>query len=637
MILLNGNDLARYFGSDVLFENIQIEIQDDSRIGLVGRNGAGKSTLLKILCGIEEADAGKISMKRGIKLGYLAQNTQLQSSETVWKEMIKSFLPLMKMEERMRDLELVLGIDSENQESVLKEYDQLQHDFKEQNGYGFESETRSVLHGFRFDESYYGKKISELSGGQRTRLAMAKLLLEKPEVLVLDEPTNHLDIETLTWLETYLQGYKGGLLIVSHDRYFLDKVTKTTLELSRRRLKKYQGNYSKYLQLKAKEYENELKEFEKQQTEIAKLEDFVNRNLARQSTTKRAQSRRKQLEKMEVLETPQGDEKSVHFGFYPNRISGNVVLTIEGADVGYVDVLSENIQMDIRRKEAIALVGPNGVGKSTLLKSIVGEIPFLKGKATLGTNVDIGYYDQEQSNLSGTKTVLKEVWDEHPTVPEKEIRTLLGGFLFTKGDVEKTIPLLSGGEKARVALAKLSMEADNFLILDEPTNHLDIDNKEVLENALIDFEGTLLFVSHDRYFINRIATKVVELSEEGGKTYLGDYDYYLEKKEEERLIEELEGENKKDEKANSSNFDSYKQSKEDQKKIRSIKRSIEKLEDEMAILEEELQEVNKGLEEASMRNHLDEITKLHLREQEIQEQLNVKMEAWETESLKLDE
>ena len=531
MILLQANQVARHFGGDTLFENIQMEIQDNSRIALVGRNGAGKSTLLKIIAGIDPADEGTISKIKNLSMGYLDQHTGLNSAQTIWNEMLTAFEALRKVEKRLHHLEEQLGNpdimeDSDAYDRVLKEYDQLQHDFNEQNGYGYEAEIKAVLNGFRFDESFYDRDIASLSGGQKTRLALAKLLLEKPQLLILDEPTNHLDIETLAWLENYLQNYRGAILIVSHDRYFLDKIVNEIYDLSRRKITRYKGNYSRYLVLKEEQLLSDQKAFEKQQTEINKLEDFVARNLARASTTKRAQSRRKQLEKMDRLDKPLGDEKSARFLFSIEKQSGNIVLQAEDVAIGYDEtVLCSPVNLDIRKQEAIALVGPNGIGKSTLLKSLIKELPLLNGEVNLGTNVSIGYYDQEQANLRSNKTVLQELWDEHPTTPEKDIRSILGSFLFSGEDVEKTVPQLSGGEKARVALAKLAMNKENFLILDEPTNHLDIDSKEVLENALIDYEGTILFVSHDRYFINRIATKVVELSENGSKLYLGDYDY----------------------------------------------------------------------------------------------------------------
>lgn len=638
MILLQANQIARYFGADTLFENIHLEVASKARIGLVGRNGAGKSTLLKIIANIEAPDVGQVIKNKQATLGYLAQDTGLDSTETIWNEMLKAFDTVRQMEARMRDVEVAIGETPESDSrytSLLKEYDQLQHDFNEQNGYGYENEIRSVLHGFKFDESFYDKEISTLSGGQKTRLALARMLLVKPDILILDEPTNHLDIETLAWLEDYLQGYSGALLIVSHDRYFLDRVVNEIYEISRHKIRHYTGNYSRYLDLKAAQLASDWKAYEKQQVEIEKLEDFVARNLVRASTTKRAQSRRKTLEKMDRLDRPDGKEKSAKFMFDIDKVSGNVVLQVEEAAIGYEETLSEPIDLDIRREDAIALVGPNGIGKSTLLKSLIGQIPFIKGTPHFGTNVTVGYYDQGQADLHGNKTILAELWDEHPTTPEKDIRNVLGGFLFSGEDVEKTIPLLSGGEKARVALAKLSMNKENFLILDEPTNHLDIDNKEVLENALIDYQGTLLFVSHDRYFINRIANKVIELSPEGSKLYLGDYDYYLEKKkEEEEEIAELQAKEAAPVEAPKKKF--Y-QDKEQQKLIRSLRRKIEAIEETLSTLDEEIAELEIQMSQPDILNdhvQLLELTNdLEAKKAEQEEQLS----SWEELSLELEE
>ncbi|WP_210367903.1 ABC-F family ATP-binding cassette domain-containing protein [Bacillus sp. REN3] len=600
MILLQVNQLIKYFAADLILSNIKFEIQTNDRVALVGRNGAGKSTLLKIIAGHESYDSGEIIRPKGTTIGYLAQNTGLESEKSIWDEMLSVFSHLQSMEKALRDLEGKMsdpGIlkDESAYEKILKDYDLLQVQFKEKGGYQYEANIRSVLHGLHFHSFDYSTKISTLSGGQKTRLALAKLLLTRPDILILDEPTNHLDIETLSWLEQYLQGYDGAILIVSHDRYFLDKVVNQVYEISRHQLTKFPGNYSAYLEKKAENYERDLKLFEKQQDEIAKLQDFIQRNLARASTTKRAQSRRKQLEKMDRMERPLGDEKSASFSFQIERQSGNDVLKANSLSVGYGhELVSENITLNLSRGDSTALVGPNGVGKSTLLKTIVKKLPALAGSIQYGSNVSIGYYDQEQADLSSNKKVLNELWDDYPLKSEKEIRTVLGNFLFSGDDVLKIVSTLSGGEKARLALAKLMMENANFLILDEPTNHLDLDSKEVLENALVDYPGTILFVSHDRYFINRIATKVVELDRDGATEYLGDYDYYLEKKLEQEELQTLEKEKTSIAAASTAavkqDKTSYQQDKETKKLERQRKRRMEEVEARIDQLEQEVAE-----------------------------------------------
>ncbi|MBM4765372.1 ABC-F family ATP-binding cassette domain-containing protein [Bacillus sp. B15-48] len=638
MILLQVNQLTKYFAAELILSNIKLEVQTNDRIALVGRNGAGKSTLLKMIAGQISYDSGEIIRPKGVSIGYLAQNTGLESERSIWDEMLTVFEHLRNMETELRNLESKMAdqttFSNDSQyERILKEYDQLQIKFKDEGGYQYEADIRSVLHGLHFESFDYSTKISTLSGGQKTRLALGKLLLSRPDILILDEPTNHLDIETLSWLEQYLQGYPGAILIVSHDRYFLDKVVNQVFELSRRKITKFIGNYSHYLEKKAENFEREMKHYEKQQDEIAKLENFVQRNLARASTTKRAQSRRKQLQKIDRLDRPAGDEKSATFRFEINRQSGNDVLKVESLSIGYeANKISEQISFQIKREDSIALVGPNGVGKSTLLKTFVDKLPSLSGHFQFGSNVSIGYYDQEQAKLTSNKQVLNELWDEYPLKPEKEIRTVLGNFLFSGDDVLKTVSSLSGGEKARLALAKLMMEKANFLILDEPTNHLDLDSKEVLENALIEYPGTILFVSHDRYFINRIATKVFELEKTGLTEYLGDYDYYVEKKLEQEELEALKTEKQQQGSLPATaDKSSYQQDKEVKKLERQRKRRIEEIESKIEELEstvsqyedllcdpeifqdhEKVGEINQQLEQAQqeIENLLEEWTKL---------------------------
>lgn len=603
MILLQVQQISKFFGAEVILDNIKLEVKTGDRIALVGRNGAGKSTLLKIIAGKMSYDGGTISKPKSVEIGYLAQNTGLESSKTIWDEMLSVFDSLRKMEADLRKMELRLGEpelynDPEKYQALMTDYDTLQHTFKESGGYTYEAEIRSVLNGLRFYPEDYEVEIAALSGGQKTRLALAKLLLAKQDILVLDEPTNHLDIETLAWLETYLQNYHGSLLIVSHDRYFLDKVVNQVYEISRTKIDYYKGNYSSFVNQKQAKLEQMWKEFDKQQKQIAKLEDFVARNIVRASTTKRAQSRRKQLEKMDVLGRPQGDEKAAHFGFQFEKQTGKDVLMVDQLSIGYAKDkrIASNLTFEMKRQDSLALVGPNGIGKSTLLKTLIRDIPALSGEFHFGAGVKIGYYDQEQAKLTSNKTVLMELWDDYPELNEVNVRTTLGNFLFSDDDVLKNVQSLSGGEKARLALAKLTLLEANVLILDEPTNHLDIESKEVLEAALIDFEGTILFVSHDRYFINRIASKIVELAPEKATVFLGDYDYYQEKLAEEKELARLDAEDRRKkgeqvEATASVRKLNYQEEKEQQKLLRQRKRKLEEIEKSMEETDEKIAEI----------------------------------------------
>ena len=627
MIILQANKIERSFAGEVLFDNINLQVDERDQIALVGKNGAGKSTLLKILVGEEEPTSGEINKKKDISLSYLAQDSRFESENTIYDEMLYVFDDLRRTEKQLRQMELEMGEKSgEDLNKLMSDYDRLSENFRQAGGFTYEADIRAILNGFKFDESMWQMKIAELSGGQNTRLALAKMLLEKPNLLVLDEPTNHLDIETIAWLENYLVNYSGALIIVSHDRYFLDKVATITLDLTKHSLDRYVGNYSRFVDLKEQKLATEAKNYEKQQKEIAALEDFVNRNLVRASTTKRAQSRRKQLEKMERLDKPETGKKSANMTFQSEKTSGNVVMTVENAAIGYDgEILSEPINLDLRKMNAVAIVGPNGIGKSTFIKSIVDQIPFIKGEKRFGANVEVGYYDQTQSKLTPSNTVLDELWNDFKLTPEVEIRNRLGAFLFSGDDVKKSVGMLSGGEKARLLLAKLSMENNNFLILDEPTNHLDIDSKEVLENALIDFDGTLLFVSHDRYFINRVATHVLELSEKGSTLYLGDYDYYVEKKAEVEMsqTEETSTSNQVKE---ASPVNDYQAQKESQKEVRKLMRQIESLEAEIEELESQSQAISEQMLET---NDADKLMELQAELDKISNRQEEAMLEWE--------
>ena len=633
MIILQAHKIERSFAGDVLFENINLQVDERDRIALVGKNGAGKSTLLKILVGEEEPTSGEINKKKDISLSYLAQDSRFESQNTIYDEMLHVFDDLRTTERQLRQMELEMGEKTgADLDKLMSDYDRLSEEFRQAGGFTYEADIRSILNGFKFDESMWQMKIAELSGGQNTRLSLAKMLLEKPNLLVLDEPTNHLDIETIAWLENYLVNYSGALIIVSHDRYFLDKVATITLDLTKRSLDRYVGNYSSFVEQKEQKLLTEAKNYEKQQKEIAALEDFVNRNLVRASTTKRAQSRRKQLEKMERLDKPEAGNKSANMTFHSDKTSGNIVLTVENAAIGYDgEILSEPINLDLRKMNAVAVVGPNGIGKTTFIKSIVDQIPFIKGEKRFGANVEVGYYDQTQSKLTPSNTVLDELWNDFRLTPEVEIRNRLGAFLFSRDDVKKSVGMLSGGEKARLLLAKLSMENNNFLILDEPTNHLDIDSKEVLENALIDFDGTLLFVSHDRYFINRVATHVLEISENGSTLYLGDYDYYVDKKAELEtsvIAETLADSNNNDETL----INDYQAQKESQKELRKLMRQIENLEAEIEELETQSQVI---AEQMHNTNDADELMQLQTELDNISQRQEEAMLEWEELSEKV--
>lgn len=632
LIVLQVNGLTKSFSGTDILENVKLEVQHRDRVALVGRNGAGKSTLLKIIAGEMSADSGDLIVPKDIRIGYLEQHSGIDSVLTVWEEMMTVFEPLHSIERRLRSLEGLMADSSvydnpSDYERVIKEYDALQIEFKDSGGYQYESDTRSVLHGMRFYPEDYSKNVNLLSGGQKTRLALAKMLLSKPDLLILDEPTNHLDIETLGWLEKYLVSYEGAILIVSHDRYFLDEIVTIVYEVSRKKVAKYTGNYSAYLDEKAKNYERDQKLYVKEMGEKAKLEDFVQRNIARASTSKMAKSRRKTLEKTDWMGSPDGNEKSANFTFSIDRPSGNDVLALEDVAVGYDSIpVSTGIGLRAYKQDRIALIGPNGVGKSTILKTIVKFQEPLAGKIRYGTNVQFGYYDQEQATLIGTGTVLQELWDDWPMMNEKDVRSVLGRFLFTGEDVEKPVTSLSGGEKARLSLAKLMLQKSNTLILDEPTNHLDLDSKEILENALDDFPGTLIFVSHDRYFINRIATKVIDISATGTTEYLGDYDYFIEKKlEQEELLADSNA-------AKAAATPVIERKNDDDKELkrqeRRLTRAIDEVESQLSVLEDEIVALQDELTTPEFADDHVKLMELQAQIDALQAQHDSKSENW---------
>lgn len=636
MIIMQVNGLTKSFGAEEILSNIKMQIKHNDRIAIVGRNGAGKSTLLKILAGELSYDAGEIIQRKGLTIGYLSQHNGLESQRTIWNEMLDVFQPLLDQEKELRRIEQKMAdihaFTEADYQKLLQDYDRLQQSFETNGGYRYEADIRTVLSGLNFLQYDDDTPIHTLSGGQKTRLALGKLLLQKPDLLILDEPTNHLDMETLTWLEGYLGSYPGAIVIVSHDRYFLDKTVSIVYDLSRHHMKKYHGTYSEFLKQKALAFEMQQKEYDKQQATIKDMEQFIQRNIARASTTKRAQSRRKQLEKMVKVDKPLTDEARATFSFQINRRSGNDVLKINDLSFQYSGTdqpLFTNVQFHVNRGERIAIIGPNGVGKSTLLKMITGQLTPTRGTIQFGTNVQIGYYDQEQANLNTSNTVLQELWGEYPHVNEKDIRTILGNFLFSGDDVLKDIHSLSGGEKARLALAKLKMKQANVLILDEPTNHLDIDSKEVLEAALIDYPGTIIFVSHDRYFMNKIADQVLEMRSDGITVYLGNYDYYVEKKQEELELNQLEQPNSTSPSIQQGKLN-YQQEKKLQREQRKKRRHIQQLEETIDSLEMELANLEMEMTKPDVYEDHEMALKYMNKTESLKEEIEQYMNEWTT-------
>ena len=593
-MLIQLNNVTKNFVVNEVFSNVKMEINDKDRIAIVGRNGAGKSTLLKIISGEIDFDNGERTVSKDTTIGYLSQEFIVREDLSIYEEMITCFNEIIELEKELEKISYELT--SENIESnpgLLDKYDRLQNQVLTHKDYHYKSKIDSVLYGLDFDKEVFDKKISTFSGGEKTRLSMAKLLLSEPDLLILDEPTNHLDMENVSWLENYLSSYNGAIVIVSHDRYFIDKVVNVVYNLEFGKLKKYVGNYSNFLRQYEEDYEKNLKEYVSQQKDIKRLEEFVQKNIARASTSKMAKSRQKVLDKMEIIDNPRKDDKAANIEFRIKEQSGRDVLIVNDLQVGYEEQVGQKYNFSVYKGDRLAIVGKNGIGKSTLIKTIAKKQKKLGGNIQYGSKVSLGYYDQKQAEFESSKTILNELWDEYPLMKEAEVRTVLGRFLFRGDDVLKIVRDLSGGEKARLQLAKLMLEKNNLLILDEPTNHLDITSKQVLEEALENYEGTILFVSHDRYFINKIANKVFDITEEGYNIYLGNYDYYLEKREQEKIAKRLKEE--KIAEAVVKEVNDYVLSKEEKRRIRKLERTrdelivqIDELESKIKIVNEEL-------------------------------------------------
>lgn len=639
MIIAQAQDLEQRFGGNTIFSNISFSVPDNARIGLVGPNGAGKTTLLKIMTGQQEPTSGQFTINKGLKVGYIAQENALDEDKTIWDEMLTVFDNLIEKNKRITKMQEQIAEHPED-EDLLKRYDQLAYDFEQEGGFTYQAEIKSILNGFNFKENTWQKVIGTLSGGEKTRLAFVKLLLQKPPVLLLDEPTNYLDLDTLDWLEAFLKNYQGAIITVSHDQYFLDHLANQIFELNFGKLTTFKGNYSQYV--KERELMNNQQEaaYEKQQEKIKKEEEFIQKNLVRASTTKRAQSRRKALDKMERIKPPKHKQK-VRINFTSDRPSGKEVLIAKDLTIGYPDkTMVSDIDFQVNKNDRVAIIGPNGIGKSTLLKTIMKKIEPKDGSIKYGASLDIGYYDQELQSLDPSKTVLDTIWDRHKTMPEKDVRSILASFLFTAEDIDKTVGQLSGGQKARLTLTVLSLEKDNFLLMDEPTNHLDIEAKEVLEQALNTYDGTLLFVSHDRYFINELANKIISVRDGHAKIYNGNYSYYLdEKAKQAAAVQEAEAE--QTESTTSANQSKGKLSYQEQKardsQKRKLERAVSKAEARIEKLEAEEQEIQTEMANPDIAASFEKLGPLQEKLSAVQEQLEQANNDWENALEALDE
>lgn len=639
MILLQLNDISKSFDGEDIFTNVDFEIKTGERIGIVGRNGAGKSTLMKLIAGVEDYDHGHISKIKNLTIGYLTQQMTLNSEATVFEEMAKPFTHLKNMEQLIKQETDWLAQHGNDYESLdyqqhMERYESLSSQFEHQDGYQYESKIKTILHGLNFTETDFDRPINDFSGGQKTRLSLAQMLLNNPDLLLLDEPTNHLDMETTQWLEDYLKYFQGAIVIISHDRYFLDKIVTQVYDVALGEVKHYVGNYELFIEQRDQYYQKRMQEYQKQQDEIKRLETFVDKNITRASTSGMAKSRRKMLEKMERIDKPMLDARSANMQFSFERNTGNDVMHINNLLIGYSTPITKEINIEITKGDHIAVIGPNGVGKTTLIKTIANKQEKLGGSVTFGANLQIGYYDQKQAEFKSNKTILNYLWDQYPNMNEKDIRAVLGRFLFVQEDVKKIINDLSGGEKARLQLALLMLQRDNVLILDEPTNHLDIDSKEMLEQALQNFEGTIIFVSHDRYFINQLANKVFDLNHDGGKIYLGNYQYYIEKTEEQAAIKAHENIQRADNKleknhVNNDNHSNYFNQKEHKRQQRKIERQIEQCETRIETFETQITDIDEQLTQPEVFNNPQKSHELSQIKSDTEQKLEQTLIEWE--------
>lgn len=631
-MILSCQNISKAFNEVPVLKEVSFHLEDYDKAAIVGLNGAGKTTLLRIIVGEMAPDHGLVTLSKDKTIGYLAQDQAVSSQNTIYEELLTAKSDVIEMESRIRSLELSMKQASGRElEELMETYTRLTHSFELANGYAYQSEVTGILKGLGFMEDEFSKEISTLSGGQKTRVALGKLLLQKPDLIILDEPTNHLDLNSIAWLETYLLNYKGAVLIVSHDRYFLDRIAGKIIEIDQTKATTFLGNYSDYAVKKEQLRSAALNAYLKQQQEIKHQEEVIEklRSFNREKSIKRAESREKALNKMDVLDKPTQARSDIHITLTPRCTSGNDVLHIEDLSKSFGEhLLFKHLSMDLKRGEHVAIIGDNGTGKTTILKIINGLLPADTGTLTLGTNVHIGYYDQEHHVLHTEKTLFDEISDSYPYLDNTEIRSTLAAFLFTGEDVFKRIKDLSGGERGRVSLAKLMLSESNFLILDEPTNHLDITSKEILEDAINAYEGTVLYVSHDRYFINRTASRILELSEGALTGYLGNYDYYLEKKTEASLSTLPASPSQKEDLPTETKLDW-----QAQKKLQADKRKkendLKKCEESIALLEQEQKKIDAKMSDPSIATNVAELQKLASRQKELADKLEGLYEQWE--------
>ena len=628
MIVLSAQNVAKAFGAHAVLRDVSLTLQQGDRLGLVGVNGCGKTTLMRILAGLDAADSGEISLARGTRIGYLAQQDMVSSGLSVFDELKKVYEPVFDMERRLRALETEMSLAHEDAQRFARlssEYDRLLHAFEEADGYAWKSMVTGVLNGLGFRPGQYDQVVDSLSGGERTRLCLARLLLQKPDLLLLDEPTNHLDMETLQWLENYLSAYPGSVLVISHDRYFLDHVCTGMVEILMGNAEQYSGNYTSYMSQRQERFETRMRAYELQQKEIERQQAIIARYRMynREKSIRAAESREKALNRMEKLEKPV-DERSIRLRFEARRRTGEDVLFLQDVSKSYADKhLYSHLSLHVRSGDRIALIGPNGVGKSTLIKLITGDEKADMGEIRYGANLDIGYYDQHQSSLHPDKTVLDEVWDRFPRMEQSDVRGALGMFLFTGNDVLKPIRTLSGGEKGRVALTTLMLRQDNLLLLDEPTNHLDMESREVLEDALSDFGGTLITVSHDRYFINRVANRILEMRPDGVTEYIGNYDDYIERKNRPMEQETVQG------KTRTELEKEKRREKQSRQAQRQLKVRAQEAERAVSLKEEQIAALEAQMADSALYSDAQKAAQVQRDYQQAQKDLRALYEQWE--------